>query len=159
MVCEFAEGHRLRFWEKVEFTPSCWIWTGATDGHGYGHLTLHSVSLKAYRVAYEFVRGGIPQGLELDHTCENKLCVNPAHLEAVTHQVNIARATVTGYCMRGHEFTPENTVVNSQKHGTRTCRICRREREVSYLPVRRARAAAEKAANRISPPNPLKEGA
>ncbi len=71
----------------------CWIWTGYIDSWGYGRFWVKARNTQlAYRIAYELVRGPIPYGLELDHLCRNKACVNPDHLEAVTHSVNMLRS-------------------------------------------------------------------
>ena len=71
---------------------SCWIWTGRVDGRGYGKLRTDYVEGIAHRLVYEAMVGPIPEGLDLDHLCRIKLCVNPAHLEPVTRKVNTQRA-------------------------------------------------------------------
>lgn len=82
-----------RFWVKVEKTESCWLWTGATNGLGYGKFKAdpRTPAVYAHRYAYELVVGPIPEGLQLDHCCENPPCVNPAHLEPVTQAENVRR--------------------------------------------------------------------
>lgn len=72
----------------------CWLWTGALDRHGYGRFNLNpeKESVLAHRVAYELVHGAIAAGLEIDHLCRVLSCVNPAHLEAVTHKTNMHRS-------------------------------------------------------------------
>jgi hypothetical protein len=87
-----------RFLKKISFrSDGCWIWTAAKWGHPrypndkYGQFRDGSVRVCAHVYAYRRVRGPIPAGLEIDHLCPNKLCVNPDHLEAVTHQENIKR--------------------------------------------------------------------
>lgn len=74
-----------RFWAKVEKTDSCWLWTGATN-NGYGR---YGAKDWAHRFAYELVRGPIPLGLEIDHRCRNRLCVNPDHLRLATRKQNV----------------------------------------------------------------------
>jgi len=113
------------FWSRVEKSPGCWTWTGTIDPGGYGHYKLGQ-SQHAHRVAYELVVGPIPEGLELDHLCRNPSCVNPAHLEPVTHAENVRRGTVAQrtHCQKGHEYTPENT---RMRNGARVCRECHRE--------------------------------
>ena len=85
-----------RFWAKVRIDPqNCWIWTGSANQKGYGQLYLkvngkHRV-IKAHRFAYESFFGPIPEGLELDHLCRVRQCVNPAHLDPITHVENLNR--------------------------------------------------------------------
>lgn len=116
-----------RFWTKVDKTSECWLWTGALN-KGYGAFSIKNKAKQAHRLAYQFVKGQIPEGLELDHLCKTKHCVNPSHLEPVTHKVNIQRAdsywTTKTHCPKGHEYSPENTGVNSK--GSRWCRACHR---------------------------------
>lgn len=77
-----------RFWEKVQRAEGCWLWMGGKFAAGYGRIGAGGRSLKAHRVAYELLVGAIPDGLQIDHKCRNKLCVNPDHLQAVTQQKN-----------------------------------------------------------------------
>jgi hypothetical protein len=89
-----------RFWAKVEKTDGCWLWTGAISGksgtasaaRGYGYFGVTSKKIvRAHRWAYETLVGPIPEGMELDHLCHITTCVNPNHLEAVTHLENVRR--------------------------------------------------------------------
>lgn len=82
-----------RWWRWVEPDPisGCWFWTGAVFKSGYGAIRILGKTTLAHRVAYELFTGPIPVGLVLDHLCRIRPCVNPAHLEAVTDQVNIVR--------------------------------------------------------------------
>ena len=79
-----------------ERLDECQVWSWATDGKGYGMLAHEGKVLLAHRAAYELVNGPIPSGLELHHTCDTPLCVNPNHLLAVTrieHMTLDGRAT------------------------------------------------------------------
>jgi len=76
-----------RFWAKVDKTSSCWIWTGAKK-LGYGVFRLNNEAHLAHRVSYEWARGLITNGFEVDHTCFNKDCVNPGHLRLLSHSHN-----------------------------------------------------------------------
>jgi transposase len=125
-----------RFFEKVDKTDECWEWLGTRCSHGYCRLYFNGRMQGAHRAGYELIVGQIPDGLELDHLCRNPPCVNPAHLEPVTHWENMRRSEtpaavnlVKTHCIRGHEFTPENTRVRAGRvAGQRTCRICERDR-------------------------------
>lgn len=82
-----------RFWSKVDkgADDECWLWTASTDGHGYGQFWNGERRMPTHRWAYEQARGPIPEGLQLDHLCRVRRCVNPDHLEAVTQAENIRR--------------------------------------------------------------------
>lgn len=136
-----------RFWSRVDRTETCWNWT-ATISNGYGVINFGTTSYMAHRVAYTWQRQAIPNGLLLDHICRNTRCVNPDHLEIVTHVENTMRGLSPfavkarqRCCRRGHEFTPENTYV--RKNGTRWCNECRRMRERSYRERKAVAAGGE----------------
>ncbi|MGV9482293.1 HNH endonuclease signature motif containing protein [Gordonia aichiensis] len=83
----------------------------------------------AHRVAYTEWKGPIPEGLEIDHVaangCRNRDCINPLHLEAVTHRENVLRMTgLITHCPAGHPYTPENTKLAGSRR-FRNCRACR----------------------------------
>lgn len=118
-------GQLKRFERYTKRSEQCWIWTGAKK-RGYG--TLDQVG--SHRLAYLHFRGPIPTGLILDHLCRVRNCVNPWHLEAVTHKENILRgvglAAINAKktaCKRGHPFTPDNIY---GRRGWRQCRECSR---------------------------------
>lgn len=124
-----------RFIPKVQKTDNCWLWIGAQDGHGYGVFRYNGTSHKAYRVSYELFNGPIPEKLQLDHLCRNRICVNPDHLEIVTQKENIRRgflARLQGKCVKGlHDMDPLNTYINPTTGKTR-CRKCRDEYRRKY---------------------------
>ena len=140
-----------RFWPKVnkdgplsDFAPHlgpCWLWTSTKDKRGYGYIGeggRRGRSRSAHQIAYELVVGPIPEGLELDHLCMVPSCVRPDHLEPVTHEENIRRATEAGrnhntqktVCPQGHAYEGDNLVINSM--GRRECRICKRQRGLDW---------------------------
>lgn len=84
----------LRFWTKVHLPSDdgCWVWTASQNGTGYGALTIAGARKLAHRLAYAHLVGPIPDGLDLDHLCRNRMCVNPAHLEPVTRRENLRRS-------------------------------------------------------------------
>ncbi len=117
---------------RVTTDSECWIWLGSRSTKGYGRVSVSGRTQQAHRVVYEALVGPIPEGLQLDHLCRNRSCVNPAHLEPVTCSENIRRGVnlaayraAQTHCLRGHEFTPENTRLKPQ--GWRVCRTCHRE--------------------------------
>lgn len=88
-----TKGDDNRFWSKVDKKDQseCWEWTAAKTKGGYGRFRDGQRLVVAHRYSYELKYGPIPEGLELDHTCHNSSCVNPDHLEVVTHSENIRR--------------------------------------------------------------------
>lgn len=79
----------------VDPLVGCWVWTAASNGRGYGRIWVDGRPHPAHRVAYEIHVGPIPAGMEIDHLCRNRGCVNPAHLEPVTRRENLRRARVS----------------------------------------------------------------
>ncbi|MGV0624539.1 HNH endonuclease signature motif containing protein [Mycolicibacter minnesotensis] len=88
-----------RFWAKVERTGhgGCWLWTASTTSRGYGcyRLTRTMQTYLVHRIAWTITRFPVPEGFTLDHTCQNRRCVNPEHLEMVTLRVNSWRGAGT----------------------------------------------------------------
>lgn len=137
-----------RFWRNVAKSESCWEWRGWTTGNGYGRFRVTGGRVLAHRYSYELLVGPIPVGMEIDHLCRNPSCVNPAHLEPVTHRENLLRGTspAAGYarqthCKRGHPFSPENTYIIPAS-GSRQCLSCKRAARAGNNARRRERRAA-----------------
>lgn len=123
----------------------CWLWQRYVTPSGYGHLRKGGRMQYAHRANYERYRGVIPAGLQLDHLCRNARCVNPAHLEPVTSQVNTLRGdTIAGrrkaqtHCINGHAFDQVNTISRGRN---RACRECQRKAVRESQRRRRAKLA------------------
>lgn len=117
----------------------CIEWTGALTSTGYGSFyAAPGEYIPAHRWAYTQSKGEIPKGMQLDHLCRNRSCVNPDHLEPVTVRENLLRGnTVTArnravtHCPAGHEYTPENTYVAPGSPGNRHCKTCIHSRSLA----------------------------
>ena len=120
-----------RFWSKVDTGGECWLWLASLYPGGYGNFWDGTRHVRAHRWAYERLVGPIPEGLQLDHLCRVRVCVNPDHLEPVTNRENImrgegltAKQARQTHCKRGHEFTEANTYLQ-KRDGGRVGRVCR----------------------------------
>ena len=122
------EGHRYGTGYVVQ-ENGCWEWAGSTRS-GYGRMRHNGRPQQAHRVYYKLLKGPIPGGLQIDHLCRNPLCVNPDHMEPVTHRTNSLRGVGAPaanakktHCPRGHSYAGEN--VYFPPSGGRQCRRCR----------------------------------
>ena len=124
----------------IDPATGCWIWKGKPKDTGYGQVKIGGRNgrvVDAHQAVYELVVGPVPSGKELDHLCRTPLCVNPAHLEPVTHRVNVlrgespaARASRATACPQGHPYDAQNTYVRPDGRG-RGCRACRAEHDAN----------------------------
>jgi len=128
---------RLNEKYAIDEETGCWLWTACLDKCGYGKFNMKLPDGRketlAHRALYFLFKGKIPVDKEIDHLCKTRNCVNPEHLEAVTHEVNILRGDYTSnhrngrkmYCKRGHELKGSNVLINKWKgYITRKCRTC-----------------------------------
>ena len=128
-----------RFEKKFIPEPNsgCWLWLDCLNRGGYGVFYNGTKNVLAHRFSYERVHGAIPKGKELDHLCRVPCCVNPDHLEAVTHKENVRRGRAGQVailrkmerhsCRNGHLFSEDNTYHHPD--GSRVCRTCERARK------------------------------
>ena len=120
----------IRFNRKINkvCASGCWEWMGALDTQGYGNFGVSaSISTKAHIFSYKTNVGPIPSGLEIDHLCKNRKCVNPEHLEVVTHMTNMLRGnTYVGitHCKKGHDLGTAKVHVVEGRWIGRACRVC-----------------------------------
>jgi hypothetical protein len=130
-----------RFWNKVKFQKSpanCWLWTRCVGPQGYGIFTIQRhQNIRAHVFAYQEFFGPVPEGYGIHHKCQNKLCVNPKHLELLTKSehtkihwtkspglLGAAAQRAKTHCPHGHPYNNENLYI--RKTGSRTCRICQK---------------------------------
>lgn len=112
---------------EVDHETGCWNWTAAMSAAGYGRVRVGESNKLAYRAVWEMTVEPVPDGLELDHLCRNTRCINPDHLEPVTHAENMRRSppAQVRFCPSGHLYDDENTYWH---RGHRQCRACRARR-------------------------------
>lgn len=139
---------RARILQRTDRGGNCWLWIGRLNSYGYAEIKVDGSPYRmAHRVAYEAWVAPIPEGLQLDHLCRVRHCVNPAHLEPVTNRENTMRGenftavnAAKTHCKRGHEFDEANTYL---WRNSRICKQCRRDYAREFKS--RKRDAARKA--------------
>lgn len=141
-----------RFWDKcsVATGTGCWMWSACTCDGGYSRFDFDGSLRLGHRFAYQVLVGDVPDGLQLDHLCRTRNCVNPEHLEPVTGRVNILRGVsfaaknaIKTHCKKGHPFDDDNVYL---WRGSRYCVVCRadaRSRYESKLKIIRLAACAD----------------
>lgn len=118
-----------------ELANGCHVWVGYLNSQGYGQVHRKNVTMGAHRLSYVVNIGPIPDGCEIDHLCRNRACVNPTHLEAVPHRVNVGRGDYKSnhrngrktHCKHGHELSHDNVKIEVWSGiAMRKCIICLR---------------------------------
>jgi len=138
----------------------CQVWLGRVDRGGYGRVATGAgrgmMPYYAHRLAYEFAKGPMPDGLVTDHLCRVRSCVNPDHLEAVTIVENLRRGAVAlgprwgdgirkmqaakTHCPMGHPYSGDNLILHKNR---RSCRECVRSKQREWA---RKKALAKRSA-------------
>lgn len=162
-MLKYSSSERERFdakWVEAEephpiLGTKCWLWTAGTL-HGYGQFSCRrtiyrSRTQRAHRISYEMYVGPIPEGLQLDHLCRVRRCVNPEHLEPVTCAENVRRGRAgeafalaqmaKTHCPQGHAYAGSNLYVPPS--GGRYCRICVRRRQRAAYAANRIHGRAQ----------------
>ena len=148
-----------RFNQKyvVNEETGCWEWIASLKpGTAYGCMQVAKRTVYAHRLSHELHIGPIPSGMQIDHLCRNRSCVNPDHLEAVEPHVNVRRGMSPGAkalrrdtCIVGHSYSQWGVL----RHQRRYCRLCescksrerrwRAQRGIPVAPLDRSEAVAK----------------
>jgi len=122
-ACQNPLGPAARFWQHVNLTGDCWLWTANRQKAGYGRFWAEGATVSAHRFAYVLAYGVIPTGMDVCHRCDNPSCVRPSHLWLGTHDDNMADKTAKGRAPKGDgngsRTHPERLQRGEQHHGAK----------------------------------------
>jgi hypothetical protein len=139
-----TEEQLVRFWSKIDKSGECWLWTGALYKTGYGHVRINRHDYRAHRIVYELLKGPIPEGLFVCHTCDVRRCVRPEHLWLGTTGDNTRDASAKGRMSYPRPRSP-NAKIGAH---TKPESVARGERaphaKLTWEQVRAARARYQK---------------
>lgn len=129
----------IKLLNRLVSADNCWI-LKPNEPTGYSRTMHDRKRMMTHRAVYEILVGPIPDGLQLDHLCRNRACINPEHLEPVTIEQNLLRSNLTiasqnkskTHCLNGHEFTEQNTYIWSGRPTSRGCKQCRNQATIKY---------------------------
>ena len=123
------------FRAQVHKGPDCWEWTAGVNNSGYGQFSVYQRHVQAHRFSYELDNGPIPPGMEIRHTCDNRICVRPEHLLVGTRGDNMkdmysrGRRLLPTHCPKGHAYTEANTMHRKRQ---RVCKQCMADYQRRY---------------------------
>jgi hypothetical protein len=124
-----------RVFENVEPTGFCWLWTGGMNNCGYGQVTFRGRTHSAHRVVWELLIGPIAKGLQLDHLCHVRSCVNPDHLEPVTKSENMRRAGIRNGWIKGVKPTRKPKEEHKVRSNVATATHCKHGHDLAAVGI------------------------
>lgn len=141
-IFNFPTWLKLALYSKPTASGCC-EWQAYKKDTGYGLVRVGGRTMQAHRASYECLVGPIPSGMEIDHLCRNRSCINPRHLEPVTKRENQMRGMApgiliykSGKCAAGHQMSGSNLYISP--NGKRGCRQCMRSATRRYNEKKRA---------------------
>lgn len=138
VLCLIIMGSRNRYMQHLLKSKiiidkaGCWIWQGYISKSGYGQISIKKKSYKAHRLSYQEFKGSIPAGLEIDHLCRVRNCINPGHLEAVTKKENILRGTSFAATNAKKATCPLGHTYDHKTVSGRVCSTCVKKKSATW---------------------------
>ena len=157
---------KTRILRLSDIIGECWVWKGNINDTGYGKINIRRKPYLAHRISYEVFIGEIHEGLQINHTCQNRACINPDHLEVITIKERNRRGNGIAaqhlrqtHCKRGHPLSGDNLLIH--KSGSRECRACilldeRKIQRILYIKIHRIEIQKRQRLYRQTPTGKLK---